>query len=88
MSHLKTQASDEAIIVSASDKIHNLLSILSDYKVHGEELWQRFTTKSAEDQLWWYESILEAVRFRNAPTELCNMLEVQLRELKQLLLEA
>lgn len=57
---LEHKASDEAVIVSASDKIHNLLSILTDHTTHGDDLWEHFTAKSSADQLWWYESILRS----------------------------
>ena len=82
LNHLEFNASDEAVIVSAADKIHNLLSMLSDYETVGEDLWQRFTTKSSADQVWWYESILEVIEKRNAPQELCLTLSRQLDTLK------
>jgi len=80
--HLENEASDEAVIVSAADKIHNLLSTLIDHKTHGDDLWDRFTTKSGPDQLWWYESILEVITKRGAPEELRDQL-VQLVEMLQ-----
>lgn len=64
LDHLKNHASNEAVIVSAADKTHNLQSILTDYTVVGDELWKRFSTRSAADQLWWYESILAIVHKR------------------------
>jgi len=82
LKHLESVASDEAVIVSASDKIHNLMSILMDYFTYGEELWNRFTTKSSADQLWWYESILEVINRRKAPEKLISQLTEQVDELK------
>lgn len=84
LSHLEHEASDEAVIVSGSDKAHNLLSILTDYETVGDELWQRFSTKSAEDQLWWYESILKIVKKRNAPDKLIAILENLVRNLMEI----
>ncbi|MEP7204609.1 MAG: HD domain-containing protein [Candidatus Saccharibacteria bacterium] len=80
--HLEHEASDEAVIVSASDKIHNLLSILTDYETSGEELWQRFTTKSSADQLWWYQSILAVITQRKVPSILSDALAEQVESLK------
>lgn len=77
LNHLEHQASDEAVIVSAADKIHNLLSIISDYAAIGDELWQRFSTKNSRDQLWWYESILSVIQKRHAPKELSSILQAQ-----------
>jgi hypothetical protein len=80
--HLQHKASDEAVIVSASDKIHNLQSILTDYETEGEKLWQRFSTKSSADQIWWYEQIYLVLIRRNAPSELIIQLYVHLSNLK------
>ncbi len=85
LNHLEYKASDGAIIVSAADKIHNLLSIISDYQRVGDDLWGRFTTKNSKDQLWLYESILAVIQKRNAPTVLCETLAEQVDTLKQLI---
>jgi (p)ppGpp synthase/HD superfamily hydrolase len=82
LENLEKNASDEAVIVSAADKIHNLMSILMDYFTYGEELWNRFTTKSSADQLWWYESILGVITRRHAPEKLIAQLSEQVDELK------
>lgn len=82
LDHLEHKATDEAVIVSTADKIHNLLSILVDYETHGEELWARFTTKSSTDQLWWYQSILEVITKRGVPVELSDRLSGQVNILK------
>ncbi len=85
LQHLEYSASDEAVIVSASDKIHNLLSILVDYSTYGEELWNRFSTKSSADQLWWYESILAVIERRKVPEMLVNQLAEQVNSLRNIL---
>lgn len=72
--NLENKASDKAVIVCASDKIHNLLSILIDYETNGDSLWNRFTTNNSADQLWWYQSILEVIINRKAPEMLINQL--------------
>jgi len=41
--------------VSLADKLHNARAILFDLRVHGDRLWSRFSTNSAEDQLWYYD---------------------------------
>jgi len=82
--HLEHNASDEAVIVSAADKAHNLISILADYDVVGESLWLRFSTKSSADQLWWYESILKVVVKRNGPQVLVDELSGYVDTLKAL----
>jgi (p)ppGpp synthase/HD superfamily hydrolase len=84
LSHLKNKASNEAVIVSACDKIHNLLSTVEDYKEIGDEIWNRFSTKNYKDQLWWYESILNVISFRRAPLILVNNLSDLIKELKSI----
>ncbi|MCB2224497.1 MAG: HD domain-containing protein [Actinobacteria bacterium] len=48
--------SDGARLVAAADKLHNLRSILTDYRVWGEQLWERFDAGS--DQLWYYRELV------------------------------
>ena len=43
-------------LVSAADKLHNVRSIIRDYREHGEEIWNRF--QGARDgTLWYYETV-------------------------------
>ena len=48
---------DASLVVAAADKLHNATSIVEDHERLGEELWSRFTTGSAEDQRWYYETL-------------------------------
>ncbi len=63
MQHLEFEAPDESVIVSAADKIHNIMSILSDYETHGDNLWLRFNA-GKQDQQWWYRSVLTVIQKR------------------------
>ena len=48
------------LIIAACDKVHNLSSIVADYRAIGEQLWTRFN--SGEDsQRWWYRAVYETV---------------------------
>ncbi len=78
---LEKKASEDALIVSAADKIHNLQSTVIDYQEVGDKVWQRFTTGSKADQVWWYKANLEVFKRR----KVSNVLVAQLEELiKQL----
>jgi (p)ppGpp synthase/HD superfamily hydrolase len=58
LSHLKDPATPESVLrVSAADKLQNARALLDDYRRIGDELWARFTTGSASDQLWYYNSL-------------------------------
>lgn len=61
--HLEHEASDESVIVSCADKIHNLMSILEDYKEVGDDIWQRFST-GKEGQQWWFQAVYEVISKR------------------------
>ncbi len=49
-------ASSSVILVSNCDKIHNLGTILDDYRTYGEDLWKRFQGKK-EGTLWYYRTL-------------------------------
>ena len=82
LDHLENKACDEAVIVSASDKIHNLLSVLADFDSFGDDVWNRFKTNSSADQLWWYQSILAVIRKRKVPALLSAALAKQVAPLQ------
>jgi (p)ppGpp synthase/HD superfamily hydrolase len=47
--------------VSLADKLHNARAILDDYRVVGEDLWDRFSA-TREQTLWYYRSLVDAFR--------------------------
>jgi GTP pyrophosphokinase len=59
IAHLE-QASASVRLVSACDKLHNARSLLMDYRVYGEALWDRFTG-GREGTLWYYRAMVEAL---------------------------
>jgi (p)ppGpp synthase/HD superfamily hydrolase len=81
--HLEHEATDESVIVSCADKIHNLMSILADYEEIGEELWGRFNA-GKERQVWWYQAILEVVIRRLPELPLNKQLSDLVAQLKMI----
>jgi (p)ppGpp synthase/HD superfamily hydrolase len=73
LQHLAEKASDQAVIVSCADKIHNLTATLHDHGEIGDELWQRFNA-GKDQQKWWYQSILAVTNKRLPQLELNNQL--------------
>jgi (p)ppGpp synthase/HD superfamily hydrolase len=57
--------SSQALRVTAADKVHNAESILDSHAVIGPEIWNRFRTKSGEDQIKVYRDLSEAIGARN-----------------------
>jgi (p)ppGpp synthase/HD superfamily hydrolase len=60
LAHL-TQAPPDELRVAVADKVHNARAILSDYRLVGEQLWERFTV-GREETLWYYRSLAAAFR--------------------------
>jgi (p)ppGpp synthase/HD superfamily hydrolase len=68
-------ADAETRLVSASDKLHNVRTILADYRQDGEAIWPRFNGKK-EGTLWYYRALSDEYqrRGRNRITrELASM---------------
>ncbi|MGH9664590.1 MAG: HD domain-containing protein [Bryobacteraceae bacterium] len=59
-------AADASVrLVAASDKLHNVRSILVDYRRHGESVWSRFT-RGKDGTLWYYHEVAKALRSAGA----------------------
>lgn len=48
-------------LIVAADKLHNVRSIRTDLRQHGEEVWKRFSG-GREGSLWYYREMLAALR--------------------------
>ncbi len=59
IAHLRT-ASPSVRLVSAADKLYNARSIIKDYRLVGEEIWQRFTG-GREGSLWYYRALVDTL---------------------------
>ena len=82
IAHLDT-ATDDTILVSLADKLDNARAILRDYRVHGPDLWTRFSVKDPQEHLWYYGSLLAVFKDKNK-TWLVDELERVLGELTTL----
>jgi (p)ppGpp synthase/HD superfamily hydrolase len=67
-------------LVSASDKLHNVRTILADYRQHGEKIWERFTGKK-EGTLWYYRALSDEYQRRD-PNRNTRELEIAVAELE------
>ncbi len=67
-------------LVSASDKLHNVRTILADYRRDGEAIWARFSGKK-EGTLWYYRALSDEYRRRN-PNRITRELEIAVTELE------
>jgi (p)ppGpp synthase/HD superfamily hydrolase len=73
-------ADAETRLVSASDKLHNVRTILADYRQDGEAIWARFNGKK-EGTLWYYRALNNEYRRRN-PNRSNRELEIAVAELE------
>lgn len=83
LENLRQHAPDESVLVAAADKIHNLMSTLSDHERVGDDIWKIFSTKSSSDQLWWYSQVLDVLVDRKAPAPLTNELRDLVSQLER-----
>ena len=65
ISYLKhlSEATEDAVIVSAADKLHNLLATIECIKKEGESAWNVFNS-SKEEQLWFYREFGLIIKWR------------------------
>lgn len=79
-------ADPSTMLVSLADKVHNVRSLVIEYRNVGEDLWQRFAA-SRDQSLWYYESLLRV--FHQAGSTRCAVLVSELSrslaELRQLI---
>jgi (p)ppGpp synthase/HD superfamily hydrolase len=74
-------ADAETRLVSAADKLHNVRTILADYRQDGESIWKRFSGKK-EGTLWYYRALSDEYRRRN-PNRITRELEIAVGELER-----
>ncbi|HYW36769.1 MAG TPA: HD domain-containing protein [Terriglobales bacterium] len=73
-------ADAETRLVSASDKLHNVRTILADYRQHGEAIWTRFSGKK-EGTLWYYRALSDEYQRQN-PNRITRELEIAVSDLE------
>lgn len=83
LAHLEDVTDPGVLRVSLADKVHNARSIVRDYRAEGHALWDRFTNKTIDDQLWYYRALLEFFSTRD-PGPLVEDLRRALAELEHL----
>ena len=78
-----SKASKSVRLVSACDKLHNASSIVRDYQVIGEKIWDRFTAKK-DGTLWYYRSLVKAFRKAKTCKPLIDELDRVVTEIERL----
>ena len=78
--HLQ-EASDEVLLVSCSDKLHNARAIVSDLINEGPSVFNRFSS-TTEQTLWYYRQL--AMIFNNRKTPPAKALEAAVSQMEAL----
>jgi (p)ppGpp synthase/HD superfamily hydrolase len=71
----------ETRLVSACDKLHNVRTVLTDYRQQGESVWTRFRGKR-DGTLWYYRAISDEF-CRRRPNRITRELEIAVEQLEQ-----
>ncbi|HET9326238.1 MAG TPA: HD domain-containing protein [Candidatus Eisenbacteria bacterium] len=79
--HLR-EGSPAARRIATADKLANLRDTLADLKVHGDALWKRFNA-GRDEQLWYYRSVLAALRDAGDGGNLLLKFQQAVRELSR-----
>ena len=76
------RAGDDVRLVSAADKLHNVRTILADFRRDGDSVWERFSGHR-EGTLWYYRAVLD-VLCQGTPNRLLDELQRAVTELETL----
>lgn len=74
------RADAETRLVSAADKLHNVRTILTDYRHDGEAIWSRFSGKK-DGTLWYYRALSD--EYQRSQNRLTQELEIAVAELER-----
>lgn len=59
--YLKEEASKEVRFIALGDKLANIRSLVKDYALVGDQLWERFNMKDKKMQGWYYRSMIDSL---------------------------
>jgi (p)ppGpp synthase/HD superfamily hydrolase len=78
-----SQASPSVRLVSCADKLHNARAILTDLRVVGDALWERFSGDK-EGSLWYYRALVDVFRQADNTAPLVDELDRVVSEIESL----
>jgi (p)ppGpp synthase/HD superfamily hydrolase len=70
-------------LVSAADKLHNVRSLIQEYRAQGESLWRRFNG-GRDGTLWYYRAVADALKATRDHASLVDELDCAVSALEQL----
>jgi len=82
LAHLQ-HATEDAGLVAAADKLHNVRAVVKDFRELGDRVWSRFNA-AKQDELWYYTALAETLPPTRISQPLLEELTRVVEELKQL----
>jgi (p)ppGpp synthase/HD superfamily hydrolase len=73
---------DETRLVSASDKLHNVRTVIADFRQDGESIWKRFSGRR-DGTLWYYRALSDEFQ-RRKPNRITRELAIAVQELENM----
>lgn len=83
--HIKhlASASDDILLVTAADKLHNARAIVTDLDVSGSIVWKRFNPETTpKDIIWYYEGVFAALEIGGVTSILLSPLSTSIKAMK------
>jgi len=71
----------ETRLVSASDKLHNVRTVIADYRRDGESIWKRFSG-GRDGTLWYYRALSDEFQ-RRKPNRITRELAIAVQQLEK-----
>ena len=81
IAHLDSVNDTRPLIVSASDKIHNMSEMIRDYSTNGSRIWNAFYADK-ERELWFFGAVLEVLKKKPIPEQAIKDYEEKYNDLK------
>ncbi len=85
IAHLDSVSDVRPLIVSASDKIHNMSEMLRDYGINGERMWNAFFADK-EREYWFFNEVFKILKKKtNLPPEVIRDYKAKLEALREIM---
>lgn len=82
LDHLEHEASDDSVLVSIADKVHNARATVTDLHRYGAEVLDKFNAPSRAAVVWYYVELLRIARARQVSDVLVIPLAIAVEEIQ------
>lgn len=82
--NLEHLAPAESAIIAVADKIHNIMSIITDYEKLGDDVWNLFSCDK-QSQKWWFKSTYEVAEKRIPNNKILEYFDQYIEKINKLI---